>query len=65
MATYDSDTYQAMLSTQSPYALMGADRRDVLFHQVRELVEKVLGGVVSKQYVTILATAERASGARG
>lgn len=60
LATYDRDTYVAMLSTQSPYALIDPERRDELFHQVGNVVESVLGGVVTKQYVTIVATAERA-----
>jgi hypothetical protein len=60
LATYDRDAYVAMLSTQSPYALIDSDRRDELFHQVGDVVERVLGGVVTKQYVTIVATAERA-----
>jgi SAM-dependent methyltransferase len=59
LATYDRDAYVAMLSTQSPYALIDPDRRDELFHQVGEVVESVLGGMVTKQYVTIVATAER------
>lgn len=59
LAAYDRDAYVAMLSTQSPYALIDPDRRDVLFHQVGEVVERVLGGVVTKQYVTVVATAER------
>lgn len=59
LATYDRDAYVAMLSTQSPYALMDPDRRDALFHGVGELVERMLAGVVTKQYVTVVATAER------
>jgi len=61
VATYDRDGYLAMLSTQSIYALMDSERRDELLHGVGEQIEKVLGGVVTKQYVTILATAERSS----
>ena len=59
VATYDRDAYVAMLSTQSPYALIDPDRRAELFHQVGEVVDRVLGGMVTKQYVTIVATAER------
>jgi SAM-dependent methyltransferase len=59
VATYDSDCYVAMLSTQSSYALMDPQRRAELLAAVRELVESMLGGVVTKQYVTIVAVAER------
>ena len=65
MATYDRDGYLAMLSTQSTYALMDPDRRDEFLHGVGQEIEKLLGGVVTKQYVTILATAERGSGRQG
>jgi hypothetical protein len=65
LATYDRDGYLAMLSTQSTYALMDSERRDELLHGVGEQIEKMLGGVVTKQYVTNLATAERGSRAPG
>ncbi|MHB1488672.1 MAG: hypothetical protein ACYCS7_15270 [Acidimicrobiales bacterium] len=56
-ATYSTDTYLAMLSTQSSYALADRQARDELLTQVGELIDKHLGGTITKQYLTILATA--------
>lgn len=58
-ATYDGDTYRAMLSTQSTYALMERERRDELLREIGHLVESNLGGTITKQYVAILAIARR------
>lgn len=59
LADYDTETYLAMLASQSTYALMDPARRARLFAGVAELVDSRLKGRVTKQYVTILALARR------
>ena len=54
IATYDRAGYQAMLSTQSAYALMIPEQRAAILDAVGDLVDQELGGVVTKQYVCIL-----------
>lgn len=57
LATYDRDAYLDMLASQSSYALMAADKRSALLEGIGSLVDDLLGGQVTKQYVTVLATA--------
>ena len=57
VATYDTGTYVAMLSTQSRYALMEPTVRADLLDAMGRLVDAELGGAVTKQYVAVLATA--------
>ena len=61
VATYDTASYLTMLSTQSSYALLEPDQRSRLFDEMGSLVESELGGRVTKQYVTVLATARRST----
>lgn len=58
LATYDRDGFQAMLATQSSYALMARHRRDRLLQAIGQLIDDRLGGVVTKQYVSVLAVAK-------
>ena len=60
VATYDADTYPAMLSTQSTYAFLAPEQRNELLRRIGRLVEDRLGGTVTKQYAAVLATARRA-----
>jgi SAM-dependent methyltransferase len=60
IASYDTSTYQAMLSSQLTYALMEPPARAELLGAMGRLVDAELGGVVTKQYVAVLATARRA-----
>lgn len=62
LATYDRAGYLAMLKTHSSYALMGRDRRDKIMATLGDLIDERLGGIVTKQYVCILATAEARPG---
>lgn len=57
VATYDRRSFVAMLSTQSTYALLEENRREALLTGIGAAVDEVLGGTVTKEYVTILATA--------
>lgn len=57
LARYDRPGYQAMLASHSSYALMDPDRRRRLLDAIGDLVDEHLGGQVTKQYVTVLATA--------
>lgn len=57
LATYDRPGYLAMLASQSSYALMEPGRRRRLLDGIGELIDEQLDGTVTKQYVTILATA--------
>jgi len=59
LARYDTAAYRAMLGTQSSYALMDPDRRRALLDAVGRLVDRRLGGTVTKQYVCVLAIAQR------
>jgi SAM-dependent methyltransferase/diadenosine tetraphosphate (Ap4A) HIT family hydrolase len=58
VATYDRDAYLDMLASQSSYALMEPDQRQALLEGIGPLVDDLLGGWVTKQYVTVLATAQ-------
>lgn len=57
VATYGREAYLDMLASQSSYALMEADKRAELLEGIGCLVDDLLGGWVTKQYVTVLATA--------
>lgn len=59
LAHYDTATYRMMLGTQSSYALMEPDRRRRLLDAVGRVVDRRLGGSVTKQYVCVLAIARR------
>lgn len=59
MATYDRESYLDMLASQSSYALMEPGQRAVVLEGIGSLVDDLLGGWVTKQYVTVLATAQR------
>ncbi len=59
VASYDTDAYLASLSSQSAYALMDPGRRSMLLQAIGELIDDRLGGTLTKQYLTILATARR------
>lgn len=58
MATYDRESYVEMLASQSSYALMEPDQRAALLEGIGSLVDDLLGGWVTKQYVTVLAIAQ-------
>lgn len=60
IASYSPDAYIDMLSSQSSYALMDEGRREELMEGIRRLVGRHLGDLVTKEYVTVLAVAERA-----
>ncbi len=60
LATYDRSSYLDMLATQSSYALIEASRRNELLAGIGRLIDERLAGVVTKQYVTVLAVATRA-----
>ncbi len=55
LATYDRDSYLEMLATQSSYALMKPDQRTELLGRIGHLIDEILGGVVVKEYVAVLA----------
>lgn len=61
LASYDSDAYLAMLASQSSYALMDPVRREDLLARIGRLIDEQLEGTVTKEYVTVLAVARRAS----
>jgi SAM-dependent methyltransferase len=61
LATYDRPGYLAMLATHSSYALLEPGRRRRLLDGIGDLIDQQLGGTVTKQYVTVLATAKRRS----
>jgi SAM-dependent methyltransferase len=63
VATYDTESYLAMLATQSSYALIESARRDELLQRIGQLIDALLGGVITKEYVTILAVAETTAAA--
>jgi hypothetical protein len=65
IATYGPTAYSTMLSTQSSYALLDPARRDELLGEMARFVETRLDGEVTKQYVTILATARRSGPGSG
>ena len=57
LASYDRERYLAMLASQSSYALMDRERRTQLLDAIGRLVDERLDGLVTKQYVTVLAIA--------
>lgn len=57
IANYSTDTYLAMLASQSSYALMEPARRDRLLDGVGSLIDDRLGGTITKQYATVTAVA--------
>ncbi|HET9732281.1 MAG TPA: GNAT family N-acetyltransferase [Acidimicrobiales bacterium] len=59
LATYDTDGYLAMLASQSSYALMEPARRQSLLAAIAEVIDRHLGGTVTKEYVTVVALARR------
>jgi SAM-dependent methyltransferase len=59
LASYSSEYYAAMLSTQAPYALLDPGSRDAVLDAMANLVTERLGGTVTKQYVTVLAVTPR------
>jgi SAM-dependent methyltransferase len=59
LATYDVPGFLDMLRSQSTYALMEQSRRHELLVRIGELVDRRLHGVVTKQYVTVVAVARR------
>ena len=63
LATYDTRSYLAMLASQSSYALIEPARRDELLRRIGQLIDALLGGVITKEYVTILAVAQTTAAA--
>jgi hypothetical protein len=61
IATYSRDAYLDMLASQSSYALMERERRGELLDSIGRLVDLHLGGTVTKEYVAVVAIAERKS----
>jgi hypothetical protein len=61
IATYGRDSYLDMLASQSSYALMERERRGELLDSIGRLVDLHLGGTVTKEYVAVVALAERKS----
>jgi predicted acetyltransferase/SAM-dependent methyltransferase len=59
LATYDRDGYLDWVASQSVYALLEPEQRAQLLAELGRLIDELLGGQVTKQYVTVLATAER------
>jgi hypothetical protein len=62
---YDRDRYLAMLATQSSYVLSESAPREQLLGALGELIDRRLGGVVTKRYLTVLAVAAKASSSSG
>ncbi len=58
-ATYDTASFLELLQTQSSYALMDPELRHELFGAIAELVDERLGGILTKQYLTVVAVARR------
>lgn len=59
LATYDREGYLAMLASQSSYALMESASREALLARIGVLIDEHLSGTVTKEYVTVVAVAER------
>jgi SAM-dependent methyltransferase len=57
--TYDRDGYVTMLSTQSPYLALDAERRARVLQGIGEIIDERLGGTITKPYLTVLAVAGR------
>ena len=64
IVTHDKDSYLEMLATQSSYALMKPAQREELLGGIGHLIDEVLGGVVTKQYVAVLAVSRRTTTTR-
>ena len=62
LARYEKDSYLEMLATQSSYALMKPAQRRELLSEIGRLIDEILGGAVTKQYVTVLAVARTTPG---
>jgi len=56
-ATYDTAMFLAMLGSQSAYLALDPGRRARLLQAVGDVVERRLGGVVTKTYLAVLAAA--------
>lgn len=56
-ASYDRDGYLGLLASQSTYALMDPDQRTDLLDGIGSLVDDLLGGQVTKQYLTVTGAA--------
>lgn len=65
LAAYDRDTYLGLLASQSSYALMGPEQQSELLEGIGALVDTLLDGRVTKQYVTVVATARTLGGPDG
>ena len=61
IATYSRNGYLDMLASQSSYALMERERRGEILDSIGRLVDLHLGGAVTKEYVCVVALAERTS----
>lgn len=59
MATYERDTYLDMLASQSGYALLEPEPRTALLEGIGRLVDEHLDGQITKEYVSVVATARR------
>lgn len=59
LARYSRQGYTDMLATQSSYALLEPQSRSQLLAEIGRLVDVVLGGVVTKSYLTVAALARR------
>jgi SAM-dependent methyltransferase len=59
IATYDTAGYLGLMSTQSSYLLMDDAQREEMLRATAALVDERLGGVVTKQFVAVCATARR------
>lgn len=59
LANYDRRSYLAMMSTQSSYALLGGWQRRRLLSAMGAVIDRRLGGTITKAYLTIVATARR------
>jgi SAM-dependent methyltransferase/GNAT superfamily N-acetyltransferase len=59
MAAYSTDTYLAVLASQSSYALMDPARLGRLLDGIGALLDERLDGQVTKEYLTVLAVAPR------
>src|SRR5579875_495070 len=57
--------YLALLASQSSYALMEPSRREELLDAIGGLIDNQLGGMVTKEYVTVLAVAARRADGHG
>lgn len=51
---YDTESYLNLISTHSDHIALEADKRNNLFKELRELINKNYGGKVIKEYQTLL-----------